>query len=128
MAAFAVVWLFSSTAGIGVLLQLLVFITLVSMAAVPVGMYIGSANPVVSSKNPVKRLDTASNIVITVAIFAALVLTAIILGVLGDDGASPVQLLTAGAYCLCWHSHHCGCSGKSEHAMIKDSKSPIRTD
>lgn len=99
MAAFTVAWLFSS-AGIGVLLQLLVFIILMSMAAVPVGMYIGSANPVVSSKNPVKRLDTASNIVITIVIFAVLVLTAIILGVIGDDGVSTIQLLTAGGILL----------------------------
>lgn len=99
MAAFTVAWLFSS-AGIGVLLQLLVFIILMAMAAVPVGMYIGSANPVVSSKNPVKRLDTASNIVITIVIFVVLVLTAIILGVIGDDGVSAIQLLTAGGILL----------------------------
>ncbi|MCG7332274.1 hypothetical protein [Salinicoccus roseus] len=99
MAAFTVAWLFSS-AGIGVLLQLLVFIILMAMAAVPVGMYTGSANPVVSSKNPVKRLDTASNIVITIVIFVVLVLTAIILGVIGDDGVSAIQLLTAGSILL----------------------------
>ncbi|WP_342387256.1 hypothetical protein [Salinicoccus bachuensis] len=99
MVVFGIAWVFSS-AGMEVLFQLLIFIILVSMAGVPVGMYIGSANPVVSSKNPVKRLDTASNMVITIAIFVVLVLTALVLGLLGDGGASTAQLLAAGGVLL----------------------------
>jgi ABC-2 type transport system permease protein len=38
--------------------------------------------------------------VITIVIFAVLVLTAIILGVIGDDGVSAIQLLTAGGILL----------------------------
>lgn len=48
------------------LLYSVVFILLFSFAVIPLGMFIGSAGPVVSRKNPANRLDTASSIIITI--------------------------------------------------------------
>ncbi|MFC3418450.1 hypothetical protein ACFOLA_02860 [Salinicoccus hispanicus] len=68
MIIFTITWFFS-TAGVDILLYMLACILLVCLAAVPVGMLIGSSNPVVSRKNPSRRLDTASNIIITMIMF-----------------------------------------------------------
>lgn len=43
-----------------------VFIILVSLTMIPIGMFAGSTQPVVSTKNPTRRLDTASNIILSI--------------------------------------------------------------
>ncbi|MCG1009393.1 hypothetical protein J4760_04905 [Salinicoccus sp. ID82-1] len=68
MVIFTITWFFS-TAGVETLLFMLPGIVLVCLAAVPVGMLIGSSSPVVSRKNPSKRLDTKSGIIITMIMF-----------------------------------------------------------
>ncbi|WP_411842068.1 ABC-2 transporter permease [Salinicoccus sp. HZC-1] len=48
-------------------------IILISLAIIPVGMFAGSTQPVVSSKNPTRRLDTISNVILS-AVMVVLVL------------------------------------------------------
>ncbi|MGO1923744.1 MAG: hypothetical protein ACTH14_07950 [Jeotgalicoccus sp.] len=56
----------------------LIYAVLVSvllvMTAAPLGMLLGTINPVVSRKNPAQRLDTAANVIISVTIFALIFL------------------------------------------------------
>src|SRR5699024_2001670 len=56
----------------------LIYAVLVSVLLVlivaPLGMLLGTMNPVVSKKNPAQRLDTAANVIISVTIFALIFL------------------------------------------------------
>lgn len=64
------------------------FIILVSLAVIPAGMFAGSMQPVVSRKNPAKRLDTATNVILSV-IMGVLLIAAGFISVLfarGDGG------------------------------------------
>lgn len=49
-------------------------IILVSVAIIPIGMFAGSTQPVVSSKNPTRRLDTISNVILSVIIIGMILM------------------------------------------------------
>lgn len=99
MAAFTVVWYLSSAAPEDLIL-LLIMILLAALVAVPLGMMIGSANPVVSYRNPRKRLDTLSNIMISFSLVIVLMLTGVAAGLMdGSTGLNP-QMLVAASFML----------------------------
>lgn len=52
------------------LIYAIVISILLVLTVAPLGMLLGTMNPVVSSKNPAQRLDTAANIIISLVIFA----------------------------------------------------------
>lgn len=74
------VWLLLPV-GMDTFIYSVLLIILISLAIIPVGMFAGSTQPVVSSKNPTRRMDTISNVILS-AVMVALVLM-----------ISPVSLL-----------------------------------
>lgn len=89
LAAGLIVWLvlpISMTA----LLYSMVFIILVSLAMVPAGMLAGSTQPVVSTKNPTKRLDTATNIILSF-VMVVFLLTAGLISLLFMGGGGEIN-------------------------------------
>ncbi|GAB3061547.1 hypothetical protein ACFOU0_06305 [Salinicoccus sesuvii] len=86
MVIFTGVWYFS-TASVNMLLYVLLCIVLVCVVATPLGMLIGSANPVVSRKNPSKRLDILSNVIIGFTIFFVYMLVSALSNFLADMDA-----------------------------------------
>lgn len=71
-----------------------VFIILVSLAVIPAGMFAGSVQPVVNRKNPAKRLDTATNVILSV-IMGVLLIAAGFIPILfaGGDGGLDHPLI-----------------------------------
>jgi len=62
------------------------FIILVSLAVIPAGMFAGSMQPVVSRKNPAKRIDTATNVILSIIMGVLLIASGFISILLAQGG------------------------------------------
>ncbi len=99
MVAFTVVWYLSQAAP-GDLVLLIIMILLSALTAVPIGMMIGSKNPVVSYRNPRKRLDTLSNVMISFSLVVVLMLTGVATGLMDGSTGVDRQVLIVGSLVL----------------------------
>lgn len=76
------------------LLYSVLFIIFASLAMIPVGMFAGSANPVVSTKNPTRRLDTGTNVILSI-VMAVFLLTAAVFSMVFISSTGDINHMLA---------------------------------
>lgn len=85
-------------ASLSSLMYAIIISILVVLTTVPIGMFIGTINPVVSKKNPSNRLDIAGNVMITMTVFIIIFAVGRVSSFffIGNDINHQVILLTIG--------------------------------
>ena len=85
-------------ASLSSLIYAVIISILVVLTTVPIGMFIGTINPVVSKKNPSNRLDIAGNVMITMTVFIIIFAVGRVSSFffIGNDINHQVILLTIG--------------------------------